>query len=379
VKNVTDKGLEHYLSSLVSTEILEMDGFKQFERGHFNAVFQSDFLASLLNRTPESLELLLKLMIRVSAKCGNLRNIFLVNYGMVGRFLSAFPNLPSELEEALNGLRKGERFSAIAITEKSGGSNPKGQSTRIERIGKYLTLSGEKRWITCGDIADFLLVQTWLDEELRLVYVPTRSTGLEVKKIEKPMGARGSGLAIIKFDRVSIEDHWLLPKFLPWCSELTSIDYILKSARLFAGASGLGIGLAALAGATKVLRGKTNARGSIYTQGDWQTRIGKLYIETLAIKGFLSNIFRDFDAKLVSNVDEFTPFKIMSTDFAIRSAQTYFEASGADAYEDQSEPNRLLREAMAGLFIEGGNAVLTQKCVSDWTKQSILGGLYDPF
>lgn len=375
-----DKRLERYLKRVNDTNLSELDGYKALEAQHLKTILQADFLDDILNiSTQQSVDLMLSIMIRISGKCANLRNLFLVSYGMLGRYLSAIPSPPADLGEALVALRKGEKFGAIAITEITGGSNPKGQATRVERSGGRLRLSGEKRWITCGAMADFLLVQAWFDDELRFIYVPTRVAGVEVKEIVKPMGGRGSGLAVIKFEGVVINGEWICPEFLTQYGGISSSDYMMRNARLFAGASALGIGIASLEGSTRILREKSNSRGSLYVQGDWQTRVGKLYIEMLAIKGFLSNISRNFESKMASTIDDFAPFKVLSTDFSIRSAQTYVEASGADAYGEQSEPNRLFREALAGLFIEGGNAALIQRCVSDWTRQSILGGVYEPF
>jgi len=322
---------------------------------------------------------LVKILVRVSGLCGNLRNLFLVNYGMVGRLLSSCLPLDSEIHEALDALAAGRKFAAIAITEKSGGSNPRGQTTQVKKTSGKFKLSGEKRWITGGYIADFYLVQAWVDNELRFVYVPANSAGLSAEEIMGTMGARGSGLAIIKFDDVTVEDFWILPTSPSGFAPISSTDYVMKSGRLFAGASALGIGLAAIDGATKVLRKKNNSRGTLYTQGDWQQRISKMYIESLALKELLSNLSKCFDIEMRANIDKFTPFKILSTEFSIRASQLFFEAAGADSYSDQSYPNRLLREALAGNFIEGGNAVLIQKCSFDWAKMTISGDIYDPF
>ncbi len=54
---------------------------------------------------------------------------------------------------------RAERFDAFAVTEPGAGSDPSaGTSTATRTDGGWL-LNGEKWFVTCGDIADFLLVQ----------------------------------------------------------------------------------------------------------------------------------------------------------------------------------------------------------------------------
>ena len=65
----------------------------------------------------------------------------------------------AQREKYLLPVIRGERFDAFAVTEPGAGSDPgSGTSTATRTDGGWL-LNGEKWFVTCGDIADFLLVQ----------------------------------------------------------------------------------------------------------------------------------------------------------------------------------------------------------------------------
>ena len=62
-------------------------------------------------------------------------------------------------EKYLLPIIRGERFDAFAVTEPEAGSDPSSGVTVATRTEGGWLLNGEKWFVTCGDIADFLLVQ----------------------------------------------------------------------------------------------------------------------------------------------------------------------------------------------------------------------------
>ena len=156
-------------------------------------------------------------------------------------------------------------------------------------------------------------------------------------------------------------------------------DYVLRNARLFAGASGLGMGLASLIAATKNLQVKKNAKGPLLSQADWQIRISELYLRAMALKGMLKSIEGEYLTLIHSQEDRFTPLKILGTQFAIDCSELLVKSMGAEGYEESSFANRMWRESIAGEFIEGGNVVLKMKCAQDWIRSVLSGDSYAPF
>ncbi|GAA3811116.1 acyl-CoA dehydrogenase family protein [Streptomyces phyllanthi] len=65
---------------------------------------------------------------------------------------------PEQRERYLIPENRGERFGARAITEPDAGSDPRRIATVARRTGDGYRISGEKWFVTLGDVADYLLV-----------------------------------------------------------------------------------------------------------------------------------------------------------------------------------------------------------------------------
>lgn len=351
--------------------ISEFDSFEVAKYGLLDKIFPEDEKLSL--------EVLVEALLKVSAKCGNLRNLFLVNYGMVGMLLQECSKLNPIFLSEYELLIKGMKIGALAMTETSGGSNSKSFTSRVNRSNGSLVLNGTKTWITLGSVANFYLVQAWVETELRLIYVPRETSGILILPIDGILGARGSGLSTIQFLDVQVNENHILPSHLLQFPGLSSQDFILRNGRLLAGSSGLGMGLAALEHATKILRQKKNNKGSLFFQGDWQIKISELYQTSVALLSLLRDVVENYSNYMTESQDKFTPLKILGTKFAMNSAELFMKATGAEGYKESNYANRIWRESVAGEFIEGGNVVLTSKCSLDWLRIVLSGKVYDVF
>jgi butyryl-CoA dehydrogenase len=65
---------------------------------------------------------------------------------------------PDQHERWLKPCIHGDRRDAVAITEPGAGSDPLSHTSTAVRVGDRFRLTGEKWFVTAGDIADFLLV-----------------------------------------------------------------------------------------------------------------------------------------------------------------------------------------------------------------------------
>ncbi|MFN8160793.1 MAG: acyl-CoA dehydrogenase family protein [Solirubrobacterales bacterium] len=65
---------------------------------------------------------------------------------------------PQQRERYLEPAIRGERRDCVAVTEEDAGSDPTALSSVAERDGDDFLLSGEKWFVTVGDVADFLIV-----------------------------------------------------------------------------------------------------------------------------------------------------------------------------------------------------------------------------
>jgi alkylation response protein AidB-like acyl-CoA dehydrogenase len=111
----------------------------------------------------------------------------------------------------LPGLASGERLVAFALTEADAGSDPSGIRTRAVRDGDEYVISGSKRFISQGSVADLVIVFAVTNPEadkpshrLSAFVVESDRPGFTVARLEHKMGIRGSPTAELAFDGVRV-------------------------------------------------------------------------------------------------------------------------------------------------------------------------------
>jgi acyl-CoA dehydrogenase len=110
---------------------------------------------------------------------------------------------------------RGEKISALAITEPSGGSDVAAVKTRAVRDGDHYVVDGEKTFITSGLRADFLTVAVRTDPASRgpngisLLLVEGDTPGLTRTELKK-MGWWASDTAHLRFDSCRVPAAQLL-------------------------------------------------------------------------------------------------------------------------------------------------------------------------
>lgn len=110
----------------------------------------------------------------------------------------------------------GKKIMALAITEPWGGSDVAAVRTTAVRRGDYYVLSGEKKFITSGNKADWFTVAARTSSGtgaagLSLFLVDAHSPGITVRRL-KTQGWWASGTTYIVFDEVKVPANHLIGK-----------------------------------------------------------------------------------------------------------------------------------------------------------------------
>ena len=107
-------------------------------------------------------------------------------------------------------LASGEWLAAFGLTEAGAGSDVARLRTRARRDGDDYLLSGSKRFITHGSIANLVSVFALTDPEaggrkgMSAFIVETDTPGFSAPRLEHKMGIRGSPTAELLFDEVRV-------------------------------------------------------------------------------------------------------------------------------------------------------------------------------
>jgi alkylation response protein AidB-like acyl-CoA dehydrogenase len=104
----------------------------------------------------------------------------------------------------------GEKIGAIGITEPDVGSDTAGMQTKAVRDGDSFVINGEKRFITNGSLADYILLFAVTDPSVKArkgmsaFIFETQTPGFSVVKDYELMGLRGLKVAHLKFENVRV-------------------------------------------------------------------------------------------------------------------------------------------------------------------------------
>jgi citronellyl-CoA dehydrogenase len=113
---------------------------------------------------------------------------------------------------------RGEKIGALAVTESTGGSDfVHAIQCRADDDGDFWVVHGEKKFITNGPIADFVLVlaRTRPDpspHSLTLILVPTDTPGFQVKESLRKLGMHTSPTGWLTFDGCRVPKRYTIGK-----------------------------------------------------------------------------------------------------------------------------------------------------------------------
>ena len=92
-------------------------------------------------------------------------------------------------------LALGEIIGAFALSEPNVGSDAKSVETTARLCGDHYVLSGQKKWITYGQVAGLFLIFAQYDGKVSAFLVERNSPGFSTKPINGMLGTRASMLA----------------------------------------------------------------------------------------------------------------------------------------------------------------------------------------
>ena len=148
---------------------------------------------------------------RYGTSGGVFASLFSHNIGMPPVLAYASEAIKSEV---LPAVLRGDKISALCITEPGGGSDVAALRTTATLDGDHYLVQGEKTFITSGLRADWLTVAVRTDAKrgagsISMLLIPASSPGITRTKLDK-MGWWCSDTAHIRFDAVRVPVRYLL-------------------------------------------------------------------------------------------------------------------------------------------------------------------------
>jgi alkylation response protein AidB-like acyl-CoA dehydrogenase len=253
-------------------------------------------------------------------------------------------------------LATGEHLIAFALTEAEAGSDAAAARTRAIRDGDDYVITGSKRFISQGSVADLLTVFAVTDpaaarhRRLSAFIVEVPTAGFSVARLEHKMGLRGSPTAELAFDGVRVPAANLLG------AEGDGFDIAMRTfdrSRPGIAAQAVGIAQGALEVATAYARERRQFGQRI---GDFQ-QVGAMLADmdagTEAARQLLYKACAEIDAGAPDASRWSAMCKLVAGDTAMRVTTDAVQVLGGYGYIDEFPVERMMRDAKITQLYEG--------------------------
>ncbi len=266
---------------------------------------------------------------------------------------------PEQKAEYLRPACAGERRDAYAITEAGAGSDPRlVETTAVRRNGKYY-LSGEKWFVTAGDIADFLLVHCHVDgdaDKPTVFLVDKDLPGVSVKRQPKYMHTFVFEHPEFVFENVELDESKILGG-VGEGFELTK-DWF-TDARLHIAAHCVGAATRATEIANDYAAGRVQFGKPIRDFQAIEFMLADMAVEIMATKSMVYRacweIAQGTDRKLVHA--RASAVKLYASEMAGRVVDRAVQILGGRGYMRENPVERLYREMRVERIWEGTSEI----------------------
>jgi alkylation response protein AidB-like acyl-CoA dehydrogenase len=273
---------------------------------------------------------------------------------------------PSQIRDYLVPSCQGKRRGAYAITEEGAGSDPRRVRTRADRRDGRYYLSGEKWFVTSGDVADYLIVHAHVDgdpDKPTLFLVDKNLPGVRVKRIPKFMHTYLFEHPEFVFENVALDESKVLGS-VGQGFELTK-DWFVE-ARLQIAANCLGAAIRAAEVANKYAGERVQFDRPIRDFQAIEFMLADMAVEIMAAKSLVYRVAveidRGLDRKLVHA--RASAVKLYASEMAGRVVDRALQILGGRGYMRENPVERLYRDIRVDRIWEGTSEI----------QRAIIGG-----
>lgn len=253
-------------------------------------------------------------------------------------------------------LASGEQLIAFALTEAEAGSDVAAARTRATRVGDDYVITGSKRFISQGSVADIITVFAVTDpgaprhRRLSCFVVELPTPGFSVTRLEHKMGLRGSPTAELAFEGVRVPAGNLVG------AEGDGFGLAMKTldrSRPGIAAQAVGIAQGALDVASAYARERKQFGKRI---GDFQmvgAMLADMDAATEAARQLLYKACTEIEAGSSDASRWSAMCKLVAGDAAMRVTTDAVQVLGGYGYIDEFPVERMMRDAKITQLYEG--------------------------
>ncbi len=261
-------------------------------------------------------------------------------------------------QEWLPRLCSGEALGCFALTEPDTGSDAANLRTRAKKTDSGWSISGNKMWISMGNVAEVALVFAQTDPQkkhkgLAAFLVPTADEGYTAQEIHGKLGLRASDTAEISLDEIEVPDSAMLGEIGDGFKVAMSA---LDKGRYSVAAGCVGICDGCVEASVAYSTGRVQFGVPIASFQLVQELIADMIVKRDAARML---VFRAGDLKDrgAPSTVETSIAKLYATESAVECANSAIQVHGGSGYVDDYPVERYLRDARVTTLYEGTSQI----------------------
>ena len=252
----------------------------------------------------------------------------------------------------------GEALGCFGLTEPETGSDAASVGTRAEKTDAGWRISGQKMWISLGNVADVALVFAQTDPPqghrgMACFLVPTDSDGFSSEEIHGKLGLRSSDTASLALDGVEVGDDALLGEVGDGFKVAMSA---LDSGRYSVAAGCVGICDGCVEASVEYAKERRQFGVPIASFQLVQAMIADMVVRRDAARLLVRRAGELKDAGEPNTV-ETSIAKLYATESAVECANLAIQVHGGSGYVDDHPVERYLRDARVTTLYEGTSQI----------------------
>ena len=285
------------------------------------------------------------------------RTVVSVQTSLVGSAIEKWAT-EEQKQRWLPGLCSGEALGCFGLTEPDTGSDAANLRTRATKTDSGWSISGQKMWISLGNVAEFALIFAQTDPEkkhkgLACFIVPTASEGFTSQEIHGKLGLRSSDTAELSLDSVEVGDDALLGAVGDGFKVAMSA---LESGRYSVAAGCVGIMDGCIEASIAYAKERKQFGVPLARFQLVQEMIADMILKRDASRMLVyrAGMLKD-EGK--PNATETSVAKVYATESAVECANLAIQVHGGSGYVDDYPVERYLRDARVTTLYEGTSQI----------------------
>ncbi|MFB7120709.1 acyl-CoA dehydrogenase family protein [Bacillus thuringiensis] len=300
-----------------------------------------------------------KFIEEIGKVCTATRTLITVHTSLVCETILKY-GTKEQKQEWLPALVSGEKIGAFALSEPNVGSNAKNVLTTYKSVEGDFVVTGNKKWISFGELADvFLVIASNSENGMKSAFIIEREqAGVQTIPIKGMMAGRGTHIAEIKLDNVKVPRNRLIG------IEGSGFDFVasyaLDQGRYSVAWGGVGLAQAAIEAIINYANHREQFGKKLGEHQLIQAMITEAITKTHAARALCYKAGAERKEKKVSALNETMIAKYFASKIAVEIANDAVQIYGAKGFVRDYGVERLYREAKVLEIIEGTSQVLQE-------------------